>query len=320
MMIFRVILSLICILSIFILKTPVVQAEEIVIDAVIASVDGVPVTLKDLERRVNALGGTQKYHNINISQIKSDPFLKAAADQMVNENLLQAEAEKRKIKVTDNDVERYIDQVAAQNQLSRSDFENALLQQGQNINNFAMQAKSEVLRGKIMGQLAQSAPAVTEDELNVDEEETVAPSEGLRLKLREIFLPKGSDLEEKTDKVKEMLAEEQDFATIATEYSSGHTAAQGGDLGFIAEADLSDQIKEAVVDLDPREYSDPVEFEDGVRFFFVESRLEEGESESSEGSKDMLRKELESRKLARHFEQFFTVDIYKNHKIEKKYQ
>jgi peptidyl-prolyl cis-trans isomerase SurA len=294
---------------------------EIIIELVLASVDATPITLTDLATKAKIPASA-----LNLERVKADPKLQNLLEQMIAERLLEAEAERRKIKISVNDVERYIDQVAKQNNLSRAEFESALQQQGQDITTFSEQSRKEVIRSKIMSQLAQSAPAVTEEELespedeDSDSEETGSVSEeGIRYQLREIFIPLGPQFSSKVVEVSEALEQGTDFATLAATSSAGPTANNGGDMGLVYEKDLSEQIVEAIADLDEGQASGAVEFEDGIRFFFVSARYEDGHQvDRKEEAKESVRKELESRKLAKHFEDFFEKEIYRFHKIERK--
>ena len=106
--------------------TGICEPREILIDTVLASVAGTPITLRELEAQYSLLYPSAKRTVASAEQVAQSPELKKLLEMLINQKLIEAEAEKRKIKVSVNDVERYIDQVARQNNLSRSDFELAL--------------------------------------------------------------------------------------------------------------------------------------------------------------------------------------------------
>ena len=309
-------------------KIPETEAQtpqEIIIDSVIASIDGTPITLREFEDKL-----VPKRH-ISLSDFSKDPELGKILDAMIMERLIEAEAAAKKLKVTPDDIDRYVSQVAAQNHMTKSEFEVALRQQNKSQEDFEKQARLEILRSRLMGQIAQSAPAVTDEELNESvggdkEEEESQSSEAdqtVRFKLREIVLLKIADNEEevqgRAERVAERLEAGDDFSALAKQVSQGATAMQGGELGEVAEEDLSESVRDQVSDLEPGHYTEAIEMPDGIRFFFLDKRYEEGEtSDAGNDNKEQLRKELESRKLETKFQEYFTVELPKLHKVERK--
>lgn len=298
------------------------QQQEIIIDSVLASVDGIPITLREFTDQLNPK------RKVAISDFTKDPSLGQFLDAMIMERLIEAESTNRKIKATSEDVDRYIEQVASQNNLSRSDFEVALKTQNKSMEDFKKQARLEILRSRLMGQIAQSAPAVTDQELDesVDTGSDSALLESdhkVRFKLREIVILKKSEqdesISEKAQNVYEKLSEGEDFSKLAKEVSQGASAQNGGDLGEVVEDDLSDEIKENVSNLEVGKFSQVIEMSDAYRLFYLEARYEEGEtSTASSQNKEQLRKELENHKLETKFQEFFTVELPKLHKVDRK--
>jgi len=65
----------------------------------------------------------------------------------------------------------------------------------------------------------------------------------------------------------EGLAAGQDFAALATRFSTGPTAVRGGDIGWVRAADMTDVLRDAIESLEPNETSPPVEA-GGLTHFF----------------------------------------------------
>lgn len=288
---------------------------EIVIDTVLASIDGVPITLQEFSKHTG--------RTLTLEQVKSDASLRAMLDGLIMERIIEAEASNRKIKSNPDDIEKYVDQVAAQNNLSRPQFESALQEQGKSIEEFKKQARLEILRNRLMAHIAQNAPAVTDEELGAADEhiESEESTQQVRFRLREIFLPRveGNDdeLDQSKEKVESALEAGRSFASVASEFSRGPTASDGGDLGEVAEPDLSESIREEVADLSAGEHSEALDLDDGIHFFYLEQKFEEGESSGQE-RKELVRKELENRKLEKKFREFFEVELPRLHKVERK--
>ncbi len=65
----------------------------------------------------------------------------------------------------------------------------------------------------------------------------------------------------------EALAAGQDFATLATRFSTGPTAVRGGDIGWVLASEMTDILRDAIDALEPNETSPPVEA-GGLTHFF----------------------------------------------------
>lgn len=297
--------------------------SEILIDSVIASVDGIPITLREFSDKV------VPKRNLSLSDFANDPSLSKTLDALIMERLIEAEANARRLKATDEDIQKYMAQVGAQNHMTVAEFELALQEQGRSVDDFKSQARIEILRSRLMGQIAQSAPAVTDDELGADPSDSEEVQElgdteaKVRFHLREIVLLKVEGQEEqaeiKSTAVSERLQAGEDFANLAREFSQGATSESGGDLGELAEDDLSEVIKDGVSELSPGEYTDAIDMEDAIRYFMLIKKFEEGETSHFKSDlREALRKELENRKLEKRFEEFFTVELPKLHKVDRK--
>lgn len=305
-------------------KQEIYAGQEIVIDRVIASVDGVPITLKEFSDR-HTPG-----RKVAISDFAKDPELNKLLDAMIMERLIEAEAASKKIKVQPADIEKYTLQVAAQNHLTKAEFESALREQGKSLEEFEKLARLEIMRSRLMGLIAQNAPAVTDQELStVDgdsedfEKEESEFDDKVRFSIREIVILKqaeeGGDALDAAQAVYSRLEGGEDFSSLAKEFSQGASAQNGGELGEVVLDDLSESVRDAVSDLEAGSYTKVIDMDDAFRIFLLEKRLNVGEaSESKKNDKEQIRKDLESRKLESKFQNYFTVELPKLHKVEKK--
>lgn len=87
-------------------------------------------------------------------------------------------------------------------------------------------------------------------------------------------------LVETEDKARELIAELEegaDFATLATEHSTGPTATRGGDLGYFTKESMVPEFSEAAFNAEVGTYlNDPVETQFGWHVIFIEDkRLQE---------------------------------------------
>lgn len=289
---------------------------EIIIDTVVASVDGKPITLQDIRRRIGAK------RELTASDLKADPAAHDALESMIFERLILEEASTRKIKVTDADVEAYIDEVAKKNRMSRDEFESALKREQRDIAAYRDQVRVDILRSRIMGQIVQNAAGVSREDVEryLKDNPTFIKS-GTKLKLRQIFVSKAGrtpeEVGERITLVQKKLADGEEFAKVAVAISEGPEGPDGGLLGVVNEAELSPQTFDAVFSLREGQSSTPVAMPDGSRIFMLEKRYEE-KAELDPALLDEVRKQLQDKKLQERMQTFFTQDLQKQHSVDRK--
>lgn len=301
------------------------KSAPIVIDAVVASVDEKPITLKELQARLSPPRA------LALKDLSSDREAQQTLDLIISERVFEAEATSKRVSVADSEVEDYINEVAARNSLSRKDFEAVLTREGKSLDWYKRQVKNDILKTKIASNMSQGGVSVTDQE--IDEylsANSGATSEGASLKLRLISIPTSGktpdQLAEKVKAVEAALASGEEFAQVAKKYSEGPHAADGGLIGIVAEKDLSSHIFDAVLSVEPGHYSKTVSTESETQIFFVEERFgsksdeDDGKNEESEKARrEEARKAIQKRKTDEKLSTYFAVELNKNHTIDKKF-
>ena len=296
-------------------------AEGIVIDAVIATVDEKPITLREVEQRLS----TPK--KLSPSDLHDDLDAQQTLDNLIAERILQAEASEKRVGVSDAEIHDYIEEVARRNQLSRIEFEHVLAKEGKTIEWYKRQVNNDILRTKIVSAMTQGGVSVSEHEIDQYLEgrgTTNSSSPSLRLRVIGIDHA-GKNPEEiasKVQKIQEKLEAGASFANIASELSDGPNKADGGLLGLIAEKDLHSEVFDAVFSLSAGAFSEPVITDNSTQIFFVEERFDtstNGEGSSDEAQREEARKIIQQRKTEERVSKYFAVDIYKNHVIDRKF-
>jgi peptidyl-prolyl cis-trans isomerase SurA len=296
----------------------------VVVDTVVAAVDEKPITLKELEAR---LSPSRKIH---LRDLPGDHEAQQTLDAIIAERVFEAEASSKRVSVSDEEVEEYVNEVAARNSLSRSDFEAVLKREGKSLDWYKRQVKTEITKTKLASNITRGGVSVSEKE--IDEYLSDNPSvkaEGSSLKLRIISISardrSAEELSAKVKAVEEALDSGESFADVAKKFSDGPHAAEGGLLGVLAEKDLSSHIFDAILSVDEGSHSAPVVTDDATQFFFVEERIEapdedeEEEDDDSEARRDEARKAIQKRKTEERLSSYFAIELNKNHTIDKKF-
>ncbi len=289
--------------------------DPIVIDAVVASVNGKPITLQELNTR---LGGKE----LTLKQAAADPQAREVLDNFILERLIEEDAAVRHINVSDDEITRYVEELAKQNGLSVSDFDAALKKEGKSLNELKTNARFEILRSRLANQHLQSSVSISDDEVNkYIENNTTLGNKGTTVKLSQILLR--VDVRSEEDaltlalNIREKIDDGDSFSELAAKYSESPEGKEGGSLGIVAQEDLSPQIFDAVFALSQGEVSMPVKTPAGVHLFRLEERFVQAD-ESSQAIREDVRKKLKAQKVQEQMYTYFSSELPKLYSVERK--
>ena len=293
--------------------------KEIVIDAIVASVDDKPITLSDLNSRLSP-------RKLSMAEAGKDAEALKVLDQIILEKLMEEEARAKRLNVADSDVDDYIREVAQRNGLSMSDFESALATEGRSMTAYKQQIKLDIIKAKLTSSLVRGGVSTTDAE--VDEYIASHPelkNAGKYLKLHHIVIPKEGrspeDVRVKLAQTQASLDGGESFVQVAQRVSDTASSPEGSFLGIIPLSDLSPGIAEAVSPLRAGQHSSPMETPNDIQIFFVEERLG-AEAEAPEVDEEKLRDEvrqiLQKQKTKDRLAAYFNNELYKNHAVDKR--
>lgn len=291
-----------------------VKAAEIKLNAVIASVNGKAITLKDLQSKA-------KLSNLpKIEDITPESKLGKALDDLIMYTILQEEANERQISVNDSDITRYTTDIASQNGLSVEEFKKALRQEGLTFAEYQEQVRTELLKSKIAGSMFREGMGVSDSEIEkyLKEHPSLAQS-GDKVKIRHLVINKEGKSEEELasilEKVENKIEDGDDFEDLVKKYSDDEDKSEGGYLGIFAIADLSEDIQNAIVNLEEEEASEKIETGSSYKYFYLEERITSGTDTTV---KEDVRKILENEKMKEKLTKYFSSDMIKKYSVEKK--
>lgn len=313
-------------------NTPSLQTPEILLDGVVASVDEKPITLSEVQARLTPS------LKISLAELSTNQDAQQALDSIILERILEAESTAKRISADDAEIEEYINEVAARNSLSRTDFEAVLNREGKTLTWYKHQVKNEILKTKLASSFTKGGVSVTEQE--IDEYLATSPSfsaEGASVKIRLISISHAGrtpeEIQAKIQQAEQALSTGSSFSTTAQMFSDAANKADGGLLGVIAEKDLGSHISDAILSLEAGKFSKPVVTGDSTQIFFVEERFGARPSDNDESSsrdqdedesqqkarREEARKTIQKRKTEEKLASYFGVELYKNHVVDKKF-
>ena len=278
-----------------------------VVEEIVAIVNDDIITLSEFKEYHDSL------YQMMRSQLQGEEFdkqyereKKDMLDRMITELLLLQLAKKKQYNVGE-DVKNYVDKLKRDNNIETdAQFQQALLQQGIQYEQFLKQIEENILRQILISQEVDRSIVVDETEgvnyYKLNQAEFVEPEE---YKLRAIYLStearSGDELEAKKTEISDKAAAGQDFAALAAELGDSPLKENQGDLGFIKKGQLDKILEEAVAKLKVGETAPWVQAKNGWYLLKLEEKKESRLKPYDEVKKDIWEKifmQKKSKKLA----------------------
>jgi len=244
---------------------------------------------------------------------------KEMLDTMITDLLLLQMAKKKQYNAGE-EVKNYVDRLKRENNIETdAQFQQALLQQGIQYEQFLKQIEENILRQILISQEVDRSIVVDETEgvnyYKLNQAEFVEPEE---YKLKAIYLStetrSADELESRKTEISDKLAAGQDFALLAAEVGDSPLKENQGDLGFIKKGQLDKTLEEAVATLKVGETAPWVQAKNGWYRLKLEEKKESRLKPYDEVKKDIWEKlfmQKKSKKLAEFLKDLKTKNYIK---------
>ena len=261
-------------------RTERLPAADDVMDRVICVVNNDAITLYELEE------AEAQYLYENKEQPPTGEERRALRERLlaaIIENRIQLQqAERDKIVVDEIEITDQVQEIVKKvNAKSQAEFEEALRAQGLTLDSVKKRIRDQIMVQRLTRRKVALRVSVTEQEIDRYLEENRAKLEvGLSFTARHmLFLPEASKGEEgwasardKAEQVYVLLREGQDFGELAKKYSEDPSGKDGGHLGALKRGELAPEIEDAILKLEPGQYSTPFRSPVGYHLFRLESK------------------------------------------------
>ncbi|MEN3202274.1 MAG: SurA N-terminal domain-containing protein [Atribacterota bacterium] len=187
-----------------------------------------------------------------------DLIRRLVLENLINNELLYQEAQARRIRVSSRDIEAEIEKIRAQFP-SESEFRRYLEYQGLTISALRESVRRELMIQKLIESLVADLPIPDAEVAKYYEEHRdlfTTPAQYHLLRMT--FLTK-----EDAEKALRRLYLGEDFAKVAREVSLDEAAQKGGDIGWVSETSLPQEVRETLEKIkeDPRNVTPPIQVE-----------------------------------------------------------
>jgi len=250
-------------------------------DAVVSENDGVAAVVNDtvisqydLRQRVALFLATTgaRATKDNMDRIH-DQVLK----QLETERLELLEAQKNNITVSGSEVDKAIDNITSDNNMTLDQLKGMLAQAGVNI---------ATLRGQIATQIAWSKTVqgtygdqinITPADVDAELKREAATADKTHYQVAEIFQSvdnpdQDAKVQKDMQELHDQIAQGAPFQAVARQFSQNPTAAQGGDLGWMADGQLPKELNDMLRTMEPGNVSPPVRGPGGYYILFLRGK------------------------------------------------
>ncbi|MBW1783748.1 MAG: peptidylprolyl isomerase [Deltaproteobacteria bacterium] len=252
---------------------------------VVAIVNNEVVTLHELNSRIREITG------IPPSELKrksEDVYLEArrkVLDDLIDQKIALEKIKELEITVSSQEVDRAIERVKEDNQLTQEDLIAQLKERGISYEKYKESIKNELERIRLINYEVKSKILIREEDIKeyYHQHKDEFTSEG-KVRLALIYLKQNDpadkneaqSLYQKAQEILSMIKGGEDFSKLAKRFSKGPGASEGGDLGVFKITELNPEMAEIVKDLSTGDVSEPIIRPDGIRIIKVEEKDEEG--------------------------------------------
>lgn len=278
-----------CLLSLSVFAGPL-RAAEYVADRIVAVVNGQIITDFEIRQQVKIATDSGQVNVGSAADLKA--LRKQIIDQMVTDILLEQEAQRYGIKISDTEVNDSIRAVMERTGLNEEQLRKELTVQGLTWEKFFEIKRLEIKKRSLVAGLVKVV--VSEDELHEAFEKKHGKAEaGDYLHLRIILLPEGMSA---AAVKRDIESGKMDFAKAAQLFSQGPGADQGGDLGVVGRKDLAPEWSKALEGVPTGGVSKPFRVQTQEALLSIAS-VAEAPTGDFDAEKEQLYEEIYTRKM-----------------------
>jgi peptidyl-prolyl cis-trans isomerase SurA len=253
-------------------------AVQTSLDKIVAIVDESVITERELENRIKLV--EIDFQNSRRRLPSEEVLQRQVLEALINDSLLLQEAKRRGIKITDSQLNQTMQRLARQNQMSLSDFRQALIADGLDYDKYRETVRHELTITTLSRQYSQRNATISEAEVDNFIEQSGRDTASFEYLLSHILiaLPDAADPEEITAAqqtaadIMSRLDQGEEFDQLANTYSSGDTALQGGDLGWRKKAQIPSLFTNQVLTMEPGGYAGPIRSPSGIHIVHLKQR------------------------------------------------
>jgi peptidyl-prolyl cis-trans isomerase SurA len=266
---------------------PASAADRLPVDRIAAVVATDIILLSEvLERAAPAMAELEKAASQGGGMLmlegRAEQVVRDTLQAMIDELLVTQQAREMKIKVTNEEVDLAIANMARENRVDLETFEKALAARGKDMLTYRAEMRADLLKYKVLNLRVRGRVKIADEEARqyyndqVREVRATGSFTGAHILVR---VPAGAraaevaHLRKRAEELRRRVDNGEDFARIAREESADQaTAPHGGSLGERRTGEIPATLDRAFLDLEPGEVAGPIRTTAGFHVIRLVSR------------------------------------------------
>jgi peptidyl-prolyl cis-trans isomerase SurA len=294
---------------------PLAAAETL--NRIVATIDGEPVTLIELERYTEIAKKRPGGEQAAVDQ-------RAILDELVLDKIINKQVEALGLRASDQQIDGYIESIRARNNLSEEQLMDALQQQNMTWDQYRVQVRSDIERANLINREIRTKVNVSPEEVeryynaHLDE---YGSSPKVHARLISFLVPNDASEDDKAaihakaEAVHKEAADGANFAKLAKEYSQGPAAEAGGDIGEVEPDDMQPEFAKAVRALEPGQVSPLITTREGFHILKIEKSSGETHRPLADVS-DEIKEKLYKEAMETRYDRWLNQDLRARHHVE----
>ena len=275
---------------------------SLAVNKIVAVVNGEIVTMHDLRQHAaGELSRSRLNPKDPAAHAQIEVLMRRVLDVMIENILLRQEAERLKIKTTDQEVDNEIRKLIQRNQMTQQQFEASLAAQGARMDLLKERIRNNILSQRIIGIMIARKIIVTPEEINAyyDEHKREFVAEKSVDFSLIVFAPKTNTV----GIVKRIRSGSLSFAAAATQYTVGPAKERGGHFGKARWEEIALPLREHMQNLAAGDLSDVFQL-DGRDTLVKINEITHGRSMTLEEATPVIEQQLREPKLQGRFHEY----------------
>jgi peptidyl-prolyl cis-trans isomerase SurA len=272
------------------------------ISRIAATVNQEVITTAQLDRELNSLLSDEARQK-DIPPERMAELRHKVLDKMIEDTLVLQRVKQLGLEVSDEELERAIEDVQTKNKITREQLTEALKAQGLTFPAYREQMRKQLLNFKLIGREVQSKVEITNQEMRDYYREHMADFRTepyIHLSRITFRIPPGAGVNDlaalraKATAAAGQLRQGEEFFQVLMQYAT-EPGVDGGDMGKFTEGSLSGAFNRALEKLSPGQYSDPIETAEAFHILRLDER-NTGDTEPFEAVKEGIKEKLLEKK------------------------
>ena len=246
---------------------PTQASAGVELDRVVAVVNDDIIPRSELDARLERV--REQLRQSGTAPPPPDALRRQVLERLILRRLQLQIARNSGMRVGDESLNRTIQRIAEQNELTLREFRDAVERDGYDFAQFREEVRDDILIAEVRRRQVENQINISQRDIDdyismMESRGTEADRHRYRIGHILIAVPDGASSEEideareRAERVLEELRAGADFANMAVTHSDGQKALEGGDLGWRLASDLPTMLADAVLRLETGDVSEPV--------------------------------------------------------------